>query len=84
MSVVDELRERLEAVREKAAGELGEVAQKVQAAFEELVQDDGVADEVTERVAGVLKGAAEKLDVVADKVSGLFEDKPESPEVPAE
>jgi len=84
MSVVDELRERLETVREKAAGELGEVAARVQEAFEKLVEDDGVADEVTESVAGVLKGAAEKLDVVADKVSGLFEDKPEAPQVPAE
>jgi len=73
MSVVDELRDRLEAVREKATGELGEVADKVKAAFEELVKDDGVADEVTERVAAVLKGAAEKLDVVADKAAGLFE-----------
>lgn len=84
MSVVDELQEKLAAVREKAAGELGEVADKVQQAFDELVADDGVADEVTERVAAVLKGAAEKLDVVADKVSGLFEDKPEAPQVPAE
>ncbi len=84
MSVVDELRDRLEAVREKASGELGEVASKVQAALEELVDDDGVADEVTERVAKVLKGAAEKLDVVADKVSGLFENKPEAPQGPAE
>lgn len=75
MSVVDELRDLLTAVREKATGELGEVADKVQAAFDALVENDGVADEVTERVAAVLKGAAEKLDVVADKVSGLFEDK---------
>lgn len=84
MSVVDELQAKLAEVREKAAGELGEVAGKVQEAIDKLVEDDGVADEVTERVAAVLKGAAEKLDVVADKVSGLFEDKPEAPQVPAE
>ncbi len=82
MSVVDELEQKLAAVREKAAGELGEVADKVQEAFQKLVEDDGVADDVTEKVAAVLKGAAEKLDAVADKVAGFFED--DEPAAPAE
>lgn len=82
MSVVDELEQKLAAVREKAAGELGEVADKVQEAFQKLVEDDGVADDVTEKVAAVLKGAAEKLDAVADKVAGFFE--PDEPATPAE
>lgn len=82
MSVVDELEQKLAAVREKAAGELGDVADKVQEAFQKLVEDDGVADDVTEKVAAVLKGAAEKLDAVADKVAGFFE--PDEPATPAE
>lgn len=82
MSVVDELEQKLAAVREKAAGELGDVADKVQEAFQKLVEDDGVADDVTEKVAAVLKGAAEKLDAVADKVAGFFED--DEPAAPAE
>ncbi len=82
MSVVAELEQKLAAVREKAAGELGEVADKVQEAFQKLVEDDGVADDVTEKVAAVLKGAAEKLDAVADKVAGFFE--PDEPATPAE
>lgn len=82
MSVVDELEQKLAAVREKAAGELGEVADKVQEAFQKLVEDDGVADDVTEKVAAVLKGAAEKLEAVADKVAGFFED--DEPAAPAE
>lgn len=73
MSVVLELQEKLAALREKAEGELAEVADKVQEAFRALLDDDGVADDVTEKVAEVLKGAAEKLDVVADKAAGLFE-----------
>ena len=82
MSVVDELEQKLAAVREKAAGELGDVADKVQEAFQKLVEDDGVADDVTEKVAAVLKGAAEKLEAVADKVAGFFE--PDEPATPAE
>lgn len=79
MSFVDELEQKLAAVSAKAEGELKEVAEKVQEAFQKLVDDDGVADDVTEKVAAVLKGAADKLDVVADKVAGLFEDKPAEP-----
>lgn len=79
MSIVDELEQKLSEVSAKAQGELKDVADKVQEAFQHLVQDNGVADEVTEKVADVLKGAADKLDVVADKVSGLFEEKPAEP-----
>ena len=76
MSVVVELQEKLAALREKAEGELAEVADKVQEAVRSLLDDDGVADDDTERVAEVLKGAADKLNVVADKAAGLFESEP--------
>lgn len=82
MSLVNELEDKLAALKEKASGELEDVAGKLEDVFHKLLDDDGVADKVTEKVAADLHVVADKLSAVADKVSAAFEKDP-SPATPA-